>query len=879
VATTRRFGLSLAARIFLTTALLIVLSVGTAVVVTSLVGSRIAHQAADEQLLASHSMQATSQQQRYDQLQLSSEVFANDSGVRGFIAEQANATDLLDLLEERRQDLRFDFAMVVNPQGKLLARTDQPTAAGADLSATPLVKMAIEKNQAAGVWQEGGQLYDAVAVPVTQDFILQGFVIMAYALNNDRALEVKRTSGSDVAYVASTQGGPAVAATTLDATMSGRLLEALRSQGAAMRQTMDQGQAVDSLELTLDGRPWMALLSPLRDATDKSVGMSVALSSLDRQLASYRRIQTVLLGVGLVSVLLAGALSFFLSRRAMQRGRQLAAAAEAARQGNYDVQIDSSRGDEVGKLARSFEVLLADLREKRDMEQYVADLSRTLPDSAGAREAAYDQPESRKVTLLACEMRGYANRRVAADPAATLDRLSRDLRRIASAVGSRRGRVEGVFGHRVLASFDGEGRSFRALAAATEMLAGLSAKDNAFDQTEPPAIAITAGEAVTGSVVWEDSPAPAVVGLPVQQLESLLREGTGGDLILSREVHDEMADSFKLAGVEVPAQRGVVSTQPLYVLRGDLAARVTGVELAPTISTAAQVAGSVAPSADQYATLAGIAPGQLLGERFQILSVLGAGGMGVVYKARDRELDDLVALKMLKREMADDAGLLERLKSELKLARKITHPNVLRTFDFGDLGGLPYISMEYVRGVTLRYLLDSSGRLPYSAGLRLAKQLCAGLGAAHAQGVIHRDIKPENLILDNAGNVKLMDFGIARPVKRAAPGQTQAGFVVGTPQYLSPEQLEGREVDQRADIYAVGVVLYEVFTGKRPFEAENPVQIILKHLNEPPAPPSTYWREIPPALERLILRCLEKDPAKRFANAGELLREVESLSA
>jgi len=219
------------------------------------------------------------------------------------------------------------------------------------------------------------------------------------------------------------------------------------------------------------------------------------------------------------------------------------------------------------------------------------------------------------------------------------------------------------------------------------------------------------------------------------------------------------------------------------------------------------------------------------------------------------------------------------LKSELKLARKITHPNVLRTFDFGDLGGLPYISMEYVRGVTLRYLLDSSGRLPYSAGLRLAKQLCAGLGAAHAQGVIHRDIKPENLILDNAGNVKLMDFGIARPIKRAAPGQTQAGFVVGTPQYLSPEQLEGREVDQRADIYAVGVVLYEVFTGKRPFEAENPVQIILKHLNEPPVPPSTYWREIPPALERLILRCLEKDPAKRFANAGELLREVESLSA
>ena len=873
--------MSLAVRIFLITAILLVLSVGAAVVVTSLVGDRIAHQAANEQLLASHSMQATSQQQRYEQLVVSAEVFANNSGIRQYIAEeQVSAADLLDLLEERRADLRFDFAMVVSPQGQLLARTDQPTASGASLAGVPLIKMALEKTVAvSGVWQEGGQLYDAVAVPVVQDFILQGFVVMAYALNNDRALEVKRSSGTDVAFVASTSTGPAVAASTLDTVMSSRLLDALRAQGAAMRQTMDQGRAVDRLELRLDGRPWMALLSPLRDAAEKSVGMSVSLSSVDRQLESYRRIQKVLLGVGGISLLLAGILSFFLSRRAMAPVRQLVAAAEAARQGNYNVKIDTGRGDEVGKLARSFDVLLSDLREKRDMEQYVAELSRTLPDAGPAREAAFDKPAVRRVTLLACEMRSYANRRVAVEPADTLDRLSRDLRRIASAVGSRRGRIEGVFGHRVLASFDGEGRSFRALAAAAEVLGALAVKESAFDQVDPPVVALAAGEAVTGSVVWEDSPTPAVVGLPVQQIEGLLREATAGDLIMSREVHDEMTDSFKLAGVDVAQQRGVLSTQPLYVLRGDLAARVTGVELAPTVATAA--GGSVKPAgaAESYATLAGIAPGQLLGERFQILSVLGAGGMGVVYKAKDRELDDLVALKMLKREMADDKGLLERLKSELKLARKITHPNVLRTFDFGEVNGLPYISMEYVRGVTLRYLLDSSGRLPYSAGLRLAKQLCAGLGAAHAQGVLHRDIKPENLILDNAGNVKLMDFGIARPVKRAAPGQTQAGFVVGTPQYLSPEQLEGREADQRADIYAVGVVLYEVFTGKRPFEADSPVQVILKHINEPPPPPSLHWREIPPALEHMILRCLEKDAAKRYANATDLQRELESLTA
>ncbi len=330
MATTKGSGLSLAARIFLITAALIVLSVGTAVVVTALVGNRIAHQAANEQLLASHSMQATSQQQRLEQLQLAAEVFANDEGIRALIAEPDNTSTLLDLLEERRPDLRFDIGMMVDAQGRLLARTDQPNAAGASLAAAPLIKMAIQNNEAAGVWQDGNQLYDAVAAPVTHDFILQGFVVMAYAINNERALEVKRSSGTDVAYIASTTTGPAVAATTLDSGMSSRLLDALRAQGSAMRQTMDQGQEVDHLELKLDGRPWMALLSPLRDAADKSAGMSVALSSVDHQLASYRRIQTVLLGVGLVSVLLAGAASFVLSRRAMAPVRQLAAAAEAA---------------------------------------------------------------------------------------------------------------------------------------------------------------------------------------------------------------------------------------------------------------------------------------------------------------------------------------------------------------------------------------------------------------------------------------------------------------------------------------------------------------------------------------------------------------------
>jgi eukaryotic-like serine/threonine-protein kinase len=386
---------------------------------------------------------------------------------------------------------------------------------------------------------------------------------------------------------------------------------------------------------------------------------------------------------------------------------------------------------------------------------------------------------------------------------------------------------------------------------------------------ELPAIALASGKAVTGPVTWGERAERALVGLPVQQLESLLREATSGEILMSREVYEELKGTFESAGYRLAPRRGVITPQPLYVIGSQMASDLTG-------ERAAQ--GETLTPAGVAATLTGISPGALLGQRFEILSVLGAGGMGIVYKARDRELDDLVALKMLKRDLWGDRSQLDRLKSELKLARKITHPNVLRTYDFGDIDGVPYISMEYVRGVTLRYMLDQTRRLPYSAGLRLAKQLCSGLAAAHAVGVLHRDIKPENLILEPTGNAKLMDFGIARPIDRMAPGQTQAGFIVGTPQYLAPEILQGKEADPRADIYACGIVLYEIFAGGLPFEGPTAMDIMVKHLREEPAPPSARWREIPPALEAAILRCLKKDPDQRYRAVSELLRDLEGLS-
>ncbi|HEV7786237.1 MAG TPA: serine/threonine-protein kinase, partial [Thermoanaerobaculia bacterium] len=431
-----------------------------------------------------------------------------------------------------------------------------------------------------------------------------------------------------------------------------------------------------------------------------------------------------------------------------------------------------------------------------------------------------------------------------------------------------RGQFEAVSGHRVVARFEGEGRGYRALAVAAEIL-DVPAEEDTAGEIEAPVVALSAGRAVTGAVVWGERAERALVGLPVQQLESLLREATPGEVLLSREVHEEVRDAFERAGFKLAPRRGVISPQPLYVVSRRMISRLT----------LERAIGTETLTSPSRMTLSGIAPGALLGQRFEILSVLGSGGRGIVYKARDRELDDLVALKMLRRELWGDLSQLDRLKSEIKLARKITHPNVLRTHDFGEIDGVPYISMEYVRGVTLRYMLDQTSRLPYSAALRLAKQLCSGLGAAHAVGVLHRDIKPENLILEPTGNAKLMDFGIARPIDRLAPAQTQAGFIVGTPQYLAPEVLQGAEADARADIYSSGIVLYEIFTGVLPFDGPTAMEVVVQHLRQEPAAPSSRWPEIPPALETTILKCLKKDPEQRYRSVADLLHDLEALSA
>jgi serine/threonine-protein kinase len=275
--------------------------------------------------------------------------------------------------------------------------------------------------------------------------------------------------------------------------------------------------------------------------------------------------------------------------------------------------------------------------------------------------------------------------------------------------------------------------------------------------------------------------------------------------------------------------------------------------------------------------------GQVFADRYEILGTLGKGGMGVVYRARDRQLDEVVALKLLRAEaLASDPTLLDRFKQEIKLARRITHRNVLRTHDFGEAAGVPYISMEYVDGVTLKDLVRSRGALPLGVGLRIAKEMCHGLGAAHAVGVVHRDIKPQNMmILPETGELKIMDFGIARvsSVGAESSGLTTAGTVMGTPDYMPPEQAQGRPADFRSDLYSLGVVLFEAFTGRLPFGGDTAVAVVMAQIQSPPPKPRGINPKLPAEIEAAVLRCLEKDPERRWQSAEDLLEALSAISS
>lgn len=660
--------MGLTQKILLFTSVLIVALVAATVGFTSFQADRLARATIREALSETRDVWQTFETDRYNKLKLGVRVLANDPSFKGLVETRDEAT-VLDSLSERGADIKADFFVATDPAGIVIARSDRPGSFGEDLSKDPLVAQAIEGEEPATVWVLGERFYHAVAVPMQTGTELKGVLIAGYVLGEGVAHQIHRLTKSETAFLGG--AGAKVLASSL-----GPREAALQS---ALGSGMPAPQTGDPFEIQVGSERFVAVAAPLRAAAGPSPGSVLALRSLAVEMASFRHFRRSLLYAGIVAMVVALGVAGLTASRITGPVRKLVALVERARDGSYTGKVAVDSRDEIGVLARTFNNLVADLREKEQLIRFLREGMTQLRKAAPSGE--------------------------------------------------------------------------------------------------------TVGSAPTRSLV---SPA-------------------GSDL-----------------------------TQ-----------------------------------------------GALFAERYLIQEVLGRGGMGVVYKARDQKLDEVVALKVLSAAaLSGDDSPLERFKQEIKLARRITHRNVLRTHDLGESAGLPYISMEYIDGVTLKELVTRKGALPSAVGLRIAKQICLGLEAAHEQGVVHRDIKPQNmLILPETGEVKIMDFGIARAqAMEGVAGLTSAGTVLGTPDYMPPEQAQGTPADFRSDIYSLGVVLFEIFTGRLPFTGETPLSVVMGHVQKPVPRPRSVNPGLPADVEAVVLRCLEKNPTRRYARAEEVLEGLTAAS-
>ena len=301
----------------------------------------------------------------------------------------------------------------------------------------------------------------------------------------------------------------------------------------------------------------------------------------------------------------------------------------------------------------------------------------------------------------------------------------------------------------------------------------------------------------------------------------------------------------------------------------------------PTVG--AGVTSSYPPESDLTAIASGTIPslnallstGNVLGGRYQILQLLGEGGMGAVYKARDTEIGRLVALKVIRRDLAGGAEIIQRFKQELVLARQITHKNVVRIYDMGDADGLKFITMEYVDGEDLKHILQKAGKLPPSEAISIMQQICRALDACHCEGIIHRDLKPSNVMRDQSGKILVMDFGLAQSAQEG--GLTRTGVLMGTLEYMSPEQAKGQPLDVTSDIYAAGLIFYELLTGRTAFHAESALASLMKRSQERAVPASTAEKTVPRAVSTIASRCLEPDRRNRYQSVAQLLADLEAI--
>ncbi len=670
--------MSLNLRLVLITAALVVAAIAAVAGVGYFQGQRASTALARESLSASQAVQNYFQERRKRELELISALMASDPAFVSYVSlalrtstanSRIDSASIRDLLAERRVQLGFDHAMVLDTGGHVVVDTRAIVQGRRDLSRRSGVRDALRTSApASAVWVDNGELWLVAVVPLLGGGNVEAYLVTEMLIDDKVAIDLAKVSRTQLMFAVPQGKSYLPAASTVDLASTKQFLASLpppQKFAAATELAPIEFDATDAA-----GAVWRARALPIGD-TDEG-GVQVALVSPAQRQAIFGAVGRFVAVSSVIAVLAILLVPFVISRAVFRPLGALASAAERAGRGEIPQLLRVEGSAEIARLTRSFNRLLADVREQRDVESYVADLA----DARGER------------------------------------------------------------------------------------------------------------------------------GPSVEQLT---------------------------------------------------------------------------PHADATGVSNVLLPGTQFAQRYDIRYLVARGGMGEVYRAHDRELNESVAIKTLRLDSPGGAKLGELLKGEIRTARRITHPNVVRTFDFGYEGNIAYVSMEFVQGVTLRDALLKTGRIRYYAGLRIARQLCAGLGAAHRSGALHGDIKPSNVILQYNGNAKLMDFGVSRPSSGKLDARQSAATFTGTPAYLSPEQAQGREASERSDIYSLGILLNEMFTGNLPITGDDTQELCTNHLSRAPIRPSEFWPEIPPLLESIILRCLEKDPANRYENTDALRDDLERL--
>ncbi|MGH8282403.1 MAG: protein kinase domain-containing protein [Gammaproteobacteria bacterium] len=857
--------LSFTARIFIATAILVVVALGVAAAATYIRGSRIASAAANDSLQHSRAVQQSFQTLHFQRLELMSQLVATDPAFLSYVVEaggnnftgnsQQGSRSIANLLNERQTEVGFDLGMVLDPSGMPIAQTSGSTPINGSLATDALVSAAMQSRQGqTGYWLRNAKLYEVAVAPLGNSDQLAGYLVLGLAVNQAQLQSIKEVSNSDLVIMDTSTGRYLPVVDTLKPQELTNLQRAL-----AALPSLPKGV----FALRLGGERWLASARSLNSSGD--AGVAVTLTSFDQAMGGFRSILNTQLGAAILAILLALALSWWLSRQVAKPLRKLAQAAQAAARGEYQGHFQAPKGGgEIAQVTQAFDSLLSDLREKSEMEIYMADLAKYQPEAVAVKtpdltgNPAGSTTQDLSGAFLALRLHG-ALHYSGSMPDKALLAFNARLRNIEIPARRQGGRLITAAADRVFFAFD---NFANALIAATNIL------NEANKGNDKVSVAVALGRVVIGAAHWSTGGGTTLLGEPIRQLENWLPDAPVGTLLAQAELATAVQNQI---GARALAPTGTLKERGLIALDMSL------VSLSPGRSGNTNRDGSsLTPGGSPRAARPTLISGTVLADRYEVLSELGSGGMAMVYKARDRQLDEVVALKTLKSDNAQDEQQLEVVKNEIRLLRKVTHRNVLRIYDFGYADGIPFISMEYVRGMTLKYLLQNRTRLPYAAGLRIMRQMCAALEIAHAEGVLHQDIKPENVMLEPNGNAKLMDFGIASPIKRDDRSAADV-VIMGTPAYASPEQLQGAPMDERTDIYACGVMMYKMFSGKLPFDERQLNVLLALKLKEQFKPLSVLVKDFPASIEALISSCLKADPEERPESATALLQSLESI--